>query len=82
MGRTASGARVGSGYAPLPREEHVCDCTVDGKDVRCFGGDVRERVVRCKDCRMFDGVGCDLLDFAMPHMENGFCAWAIENGEG
>jgi len=41
-----------------------------------------EEVVRCRDCRHFDNdsdlYGCDLLNFAMPHMEDGYCAWGVK----
>lgn len=40
----------GGAYAPLPTEEHVAVCTRDGDSVRCWGGEVRERVVRCREC--------------------------------
>lgn len=70
--------RPGGSYAPLPTEEHVCDCTVDGERVRCFGGEVRERVVRCRDCEHMLLGWCDLLEFKAPDMEeHGFCAWGL-----
>ena len=34
-------------------------------------------VVRCEDCHMFDGAWCELMEFAVPHMSEGFCAWGI-----
>ena len=77
-------AWIRGGYAPLPREEHVCACTRDGDDVRCWGGDVRERVVRCADCANgyeFSAYGsrylvCKRFDEYHHIVEqNGFCAW-------
>lgn len=50
------------------------------------GGELREEVVRCRDCIHFasDEIGeyCTLLDFGpVIGMANGFCAWG-ERREG
>lgn len=59
--------------------ERIGDCwSVDDQIA-----DPANEVVRCRDCRHFDSgevgggewYGCELLDFAMPDMENGFCKW-------
>lgn len=39
---------------------------------------VAHQVVRCRDCRMFAGGWCELMDFTVPHMDGGFCAWAVK----
>lgn len=72
------GARGGSGFVRLPVEERVVECTVDGDKVRpSWLAKVGERIVRCRDCRMFDGVWCEMGEFTVPHMDGGFCAWGI-----
>lgn len=38
---------------------------------------VAHEVVRCRDCRMFDGGWCEMGEFAVPHMDGGYCAWGI-----
>ena len=43
-----------------------------------------EEIVRCRDCRYFDGskyYGCDLLDISVPDMQDGFCAWGETKGD-
>lgn len=70
----------GGAYAPLPTEEHVAVCTRDGDSVRCWGGEVRERVVRCRDCKHYEPntysyFTCELLTF---HVQpDGFCSWGV-----
>lgn len=43
------------------------------------GGELREEIVRCRDCDFFvnDRLGehCTLMDFQTIGMTNGFCAW-------
>lgn len=80
----ALAAPVRSGFERLPTEEHVCVCTVDGERVRCFGGEVRERVVRCGDCVHFSvdeaGPCCKLLDFSFgdaERMSRCFCSFGM-----
>ena len=74
------------GYAPLENAgEFVCECLRDGDRVfPKWGNEVRERVVRCRDCvnRASDPLGeyCTLFDFEDVNnqmMLNGFCAWGV-----
>lgn len=69
--------RQGGSYAPLPTEERVVECTVDGDRVRpSWLAEAGERVVRCRDCEHMLLGWCDLLEFKSPDMEeHGFCAW-------
>lgn len=46
----------------------------NGRVVR-YPQEIRERVVRCRDCRYFLEGDCLLLHVAMPDMDGGFCAW-------
>lgn len=89
-----SAAQVRSGFERLPTEERVCVCTVDGERVRCFGGEVRERVVRCRECRFAQELCDGMYDCNGPMVQtwdyyndeplrnpvppDGFCAWGIE----
>ena len=46
------------------------------------GGELREEVVRCRECAYFasDEIGgyCTLMDFEdVKGMANGFCAWGV-----
>ena len=47
-----------------------------GGEVRRYPQEIRERVVRCRDCAYFFEGDCMLLHFGMPDMGGGFCAWA------
>ena len=45
------------------------------------GGELREEVVRCRDCDFFEtdrlGERCTLMEFRTVGMSNGFCAWGV-----
>lgn len=57
--------------------EYVCELT--DADLAAWDPDVREEVVRCRDCIHFasDRLGecCTLLDFGTVGMADGFCSW-------
>lgn len=75
------------GFEPLPTEEHVAVCTIDGQDARCFGGEVRERVIRCRECSLsgtdaHGGMTCDRWPMSRHDTTpDGFCSWAIGKGD-
>lgn len=60
--------------------EYVIDCDYD-VDEGLLPGEVREEIVRCRDCKFYDGdngygnYGCTLLDFGTKNIDDGFCAW-------
>lgn len=75
-----------AGYAPLESAgEYVCECLRDGDRVfPKWGNEVRERVVRCRDCRYYEPntyshFTCELLAFHV--QSDGFCAWGERRAE-
>ena len=49
------------------------------------GGELREEIVRCRDCDFFasDRLGerCTLMEFRTVGMSNGFCSWGMRREE-
>lgn len=84
-----------AGYAPLESAgEYVCECLRDGDRVfPKWGNEVRERVVRCRDCQNATECEDGTLDcngalvqtwdywndepLRNPVPPDGFCAWGV-----